>query len=78
MMKVNHIMVVIFGQILKLPLLICGDQMIILSYFHILINQVAAYTHCPIETEYCDKCNCDLNTNFDYNPSWSYLSNFNI
>ncbi|KAI7866522.1 nucleotide-diphospho-sugar transferase [Spinellus fusiger] len=44
-------------------------------FFNDIGYRHSAYTHCPTEPEYRDKCSCVPEVNFDYNP---YLSCYNI
>ncbi|KAI9260232.1 nucleotide-diphospho-sugar transferase [Sporodiniella umbellata] len=45
-------------------------------FFNDIGYQHSAYTHCPVEPEYRDKCTCDPNVNMDYGSGVSCLKQY--
>ncbi|KAI8148594.1 nucleotide-diphospho-sugar transferase [Fennellomyces sp. T-0311] len=45
-------------------------------FFNDIGYRHTAYTHCPVEPEFRDKCSCNPDDNFDYNPGLSCYSIF--
>ncbi|KAI8332912.1 nucleotide-diphospho-sugar transferase [Chlamydoabsidia padenii] len=45
-------------------------------FFNDIGYRHTAYTHCPTEQIYRDKCSCDPSTNFDYDPGLSCYTTF--
>ncbi|SAM00973.1 hypothetical protein [Absidia glauca] len=45
-------------------------------FFNDIGYRHTAYTHCPTEPIYRDKCSCDPKTNFDYDPGLSCYTTF--
>ncbi|KAH8549321.1 nucleotide-diphospho-sugar transferase [Umbelopsis sp. PMI_123] len=45
-------------------------------FFNDIGYRHSAYTHCPVEPEFRDRCTCNPDVNFDYDPNLSCYSHF--